>query len=221
MSVFDIIVTYREGLLAGLLVTLELCLIIWLSGIVLGTILGYLGSKYRGGVGAPSHVFSFVLSGVPVLVLLFWLHYPLQAILNININPFFTAAFALSIINIFAVTDLVRSALVNFPTQYNLAAKVCGLSQKETFMKIELPIILRQIIPTLLSLQVSMLQLTLFASFISVEEIFRVAQRINSIIYKPIEIYTALAIFFLIICLPLNGVAVWLRNKYTRDISEN
>jgi ABC-type amino acid transport system permease subunit len=80
---------------------------------------------------------------------------------------------------------------------------------------------LRQIIPSLLSLQVNMLQLTLFASFISVEEIFRVSQRINALIYKPIEIYTALAILFLIICLPLNGLALWLKKEYTRDISEN
>lgn len=221
MSLLDIIINYREGLLAGLLVTLKLSSVIWFSGIFIGTIFGYLGSRYRVEIGRPSYVISFILSGIPALILLFWLHYPLQAILQININPFFTAAFALSLINIFGVADLVRSALVNFPAQYNLAAKVCGLSQKETFIKIELPIILRQIIPSLLSLQVTMLQLTLFASLISVEEIFRVAQRINAIIYKPIEVYTALAIFFLIICLPLNGVALWLRSKYTRDISEN
>jgi len=221
MSVFDIIITYREGLLAGLLVTLKLCLIIWASGVLICTLLGYFGAKYRGEIGSPSRVISFILSGVPILILLFWLHYPLQAILQISINPFFTAAFALSLLNIFGVADLVRSALVNFPTQYNLAAKVCGLSQKETFLKIEMPIITRQIMPSLLNLQVTMLQLTLFASLISVEEIFRVAQRINAIIYKPIEVYTALAIFFLIICLPLNGIALWLKNKYTRDISEN
>lgn len=221
MSVLDIIVNYREGLLAGLLVTLKLSLVIWFSGIFLGTVLGYLGLKYRGEIGMPSRAISFVLSGIPALILLFWLHYPLQAILQVSINPFFTAAFALSLVNIFGVADLVRSALVNFPTQYNLAAKVCGLSQKETFLKIELPIITRQIIPSLLNLQVTMLQLTLFASLISVEEIFRVVQRINAIIYKPIEVYTALAFFFLIICLPLNGIALWLKNKYTRDISEN
>lgn len=221
MSVFDIIIKYQEGLLAGLLVTLKLCLIVWFIGILMGSFLGYLGSRYRKEVGTPSRVISFILSGIPILILLFWLHYPLQAMLQISINPFFTAAFALSIMNIFSVADLVRSALVNFPDQYSVAAKVCGLSQKETFLKIEFPIILRQIIPSILSLQVTMLQLTLFASLISVEEIFRVAQRINATIYKPIEVYTALAIFFLAICLPLNGIASWLKNKYTRDISEN
>lgn len=220
MSILDIIITYRAGLLSGLLVTLKLCLIIWSSGIIVGTLLGYLGRRFQVGIGSSLSSVSFILSGIPVLILLFWLHYPLQALLNISINPFYTAAFALSIINIITVADIVRTALTNFPDQYRLAAKVCGLTNKETFLKIEFPIILRQIIPTVLSAQVNMLQLTLFASLISVEEIFRVAQRINALVYKPIEIYTALAIFFLIICLPLNGLALWLKTIYTRNISE-
>jgi ABC-type amino acid transport system permease subunit len=65
-----------------------------------------------------------------------------------------------------------------------------------------------------------MLHATLFASLISVEEIFRVAQRINSTIYRPIEIYTALALFFLMVCLPINLLASYLKRRYTRDLSE-
>ncbi len=219
MSVLDIIIKYQEGLRAGLLVTLELCLIIWASGLIVGTIIGFSSSRSKS-VGGTSRTIAFVLSGVPALVLLFWLHYPLQQILGIVVDPFITATLALSLINIFAVSEIVRTALVEFPNQYIVAGRVCGLSDRAIFKKIELPIVFRQIIPGILTLQVAMLQLTLFASFISVEEIFRVAQRINSVIYKPVEIYTALAILFLIVCLPLNGLAIYLKNKYTRNLSE-
>jgi len=153
-------------------------------------------------------------------VFLFWLHYPLQAILGVVIDPFYTAAAALSTINVFAVADLVRAVLADFPSQYVVAAKVCGLSDRQTLLRIQLPIIFRQILPGLLMIQVNMLQATLFASLISVDELFRVAQRINATIYKPVEIYTALAVFFLAICLPLNGLAIWLRSRFTRDLSE-
>ena len=222
LSVFDIIVRYREALLQGLFVTLQLCAVIWLSGIILGILIGYLGAKFRKSIGIPSRVISFTLAGIPILVLLFWLYYPGEALLQLNsISPFYVAAFALSLVDIFLVADLTRDALVNFPNEYKLAAKVCGISTKDTFLKIELPLILRQILPSLLSIQVNMLQLTLFASLITVGEIFRVAEQINAQIYEPVEIYSALAIFFLIICLPLNGLALWLKNKFTRDISES
>ena len=74
--------------------------------------------------------------------------------------------------------------------------------------------------PVLLMIQVNMLQSTLFSSLISVPEIFRVTQQINAQIYKPVEIYTALGVLFLLICLPMNGLALWLKTRFTRDFSE-
>jgi polar amino acid transport system permease protein len=220
VTVWNILVQYREGLIEGLLVTLRLCLIIWSIGIFIGAILGWSGARWRLWIGIPSRIVSFLLSGIPVLVFLFWLHYPLQSIFSLIINPFYTAAAALSIINVFAVADLVRTVLQDFPEQHLIAARVCGLTTKQTILNIQVPLVLRQTLPSLLVIQVSMLQATLFASLISVEEIFRVAQRINATVYRPVEIYTALGVFFLVICLPLNGLALWLKQRYTRDLSE-
>jgi ABC-type amino acid transport system permease subunit len=53
-----------------------------------------------------------------------------------------------------------------------------------------------------------------------VEEIFRVAQRINAQIYRPIEIYTALGVFFLAVCVPVNIAALYFKARFTRDTSE-
>jgi ABC-type amino acid transport system permease subunit len=216
----DIITRYRQAFLSGLRVTVELALIIWCSGVLFGSVIGIFAAKFKKAIGIPARMCSFVLSGIPVLAYLFWAHYPMQAILGTVINPFYTAAVVLSTINIFAVSDLIGSQLLDFPEQYNVAAKVCGLSARTTILKIQLPIILRQVIPALLPLQVIMLQSTLFASLISVEEIFRVAQRVNSVEYKPVHIYTALALLFLLVCLPVNGFAIWLRRRFTRNISE-
>lgn len=202
------------------MVTFELALIIWFAGLLFGSILGSLAARWKLTLGLPVRTIAFALSGMPVLVFLFWLHYPLQSMLGIVVDPFITAALTLSILNIFSVSEVVRIVLRDFPEQYIIAARVCGLSQWQTLTYIQLPIVLRQTIPGLLMIQVNMLQATLFASLISVNEIFRVAQQINSVIYKPVEIYTALGILFLAICLPMNGFALWLRQRYTRDFSE-
>lgn len=220
MTVLDILSKYHAAFLDGLGTTFHLALIIWSAGVILGTVLGALGAKMKLAIGLPSRFLSFVLSGMPILVFLFWLHYPLQALLGLVIDPFITAALTLSIINLFAVADVIRSVLSEFPRQYVTAAQVCGMTQWQTLRYIQLPIMLRQTVPVLLMIQVNMLQATLFASLISVNEIFRVAQQINSQIYKPVEIYTALGLLFLLICLPLNGLALWLRAKFTRDLSE-
>ena len=212
--------TYRQGFLSGLKVTLELAVIVWVVGIIGGALLGFAAHRYRMSIGWTVRAAAFTLSSLPILVFLFWLHYPAQAAFNIVIDPFLTASFAFSMVNLFAMGELVRGALDDFPKQYITAARVCGLTPQQTAFKIQLPILLRQILPGLLMLQITMLHTTLFASLISVEEIFRVAQRINASIYKPVEIYTALGIFFIIVCLPVHTLAWWMKQKFTRDLSE-
>lgn len=220
MNVLDILVKYYPAFLSGLSVTMQLALIIWASGIVIGSALGLIGARFHYTIGWPTRTISFILSGIPALVFLFWLHYPAQALFDVVIDPFYTAAFTLSVVNIFAISDLVRNILNDFPQQYLTAAKVTGLTPRQTIFKIQLPLMLRQILPGLLMLQVTMLHMTIFASLISVEEIFRIAQRINAQIYRPVEIYTALGVFFLAVSLPINGVAFWLKKRFTRDMSE-
>ncbi len=82
MSTLDILTKYRAELLVGLTVTLQLCAIVWGVGIAAGAAIGVAGARWQLLVGLPSRATSFVLGAVPVLVFLFWLHYPLQSLLE-------------------------------------------------------------------------------------------------------------------------------------------
>jgi ABC-type amino acid transport system permease subunit len=217
---WDVLITYHRGFLHGLLVTIKLAGVIWAVGLTVGSLCGWSAHKYPRVIGKPLSLLAFIASGIPVLVFLFWAHYPLQTMLQVVIDPFITAAWVLSVVNMFAVADIVRSGLARFPVEFLSASKVCGLPRRTTLVRIALPLVLRDIGPTLLTSQVVMLQMTLFASVISVEEVLRVAQRINATAYKPVEIYSALALLFLVICLPLNGIAIYLRRRFGRSLSE-
>lgn len=220
LGFWQIITTYSAELLSGLRVTFFLCAIAWTASFVIGIGLGALAARFRSTAGLIIRAMAAVLAGIPALVLLFWLHYPAQAALNVVIDPFITAAFALTLIGTFLVADAIRGVLIDFPRQYEVAARVAGLSNRVTFWRIRIPIVLRQFLPSALLITISILQMSLFASLISVDEIFRVAQRINSIVYRPTEIFTALALFCLAVSLPLYLLAVYLRAKFTRDFSE-
>lgn len=220
MNAFEILSKYKAEFLIGISVTLLIALIVWLTGLVAGGILGILGAKYKKFVGIPSSTISFILGGIPAVVFLYWLHYPAQKIFEVVIDGYYSTVFALSIINTFLIADLVRNALSNFPEQYIVSTEVMGFSQQEITWKIQIPLILRQIIPSVLITEIVMLHSTLFGSFISVNEIFRIALRVNSEVYRPVEVFSLLAIFFLIISLPIAGVAGWLKKKYSRNLSK-
>ncbi|MFA5926264.1 MAG: ABC transporter permease subunit [Parcubacteria group bacterium] len=210
---------YHGAIIQGLGTTLVISGCAWFIGITGGVIFGYFAQKSESFSKVLS-VSSFLLMSIPVLVLLFWLHYPAQAIMGIVINPLITTIVTLSIVNIVLTGEIIKKTLDDFPFQYVSVARVCGIPEKKIFLKIKLPIIFRQVLPSIIVLQISIMQMSLFGSLISVEEIFRIAQQINSQIYRPVEIYTALALLFVAVALPLNILAHYLRGKYTRNLSE-
>ena len=212
---------HSSDFLAGLKVTFYLSMIIWVSGLLVGPILGIAAANWRILFGWPLKLSAILLAAVPALVFMFWFHYPLQMGLEIVVHPFVTAAVSLSIINVVLVADQCLNVIDRFPKQYITAGRVTGMSDFAIIRYIGLPIALRQLVPGLLQCQIVMLQATLFASLISVNEIFRVAQRVNSQIYKPVEIYSLLALFFVVICVPLHLLAGFLKSRFGRDLSEN
>lgn len=210
---FEILWTNRVGFSSGLFVTLKLAMFIWVLGLSAGVLTGALAEKLPRSIGNIFRCLSAVFSAVPALVLLFWAYFPLQMLLGVDVDPFWTAAGTLALLNTVSVADIIRGQLAEFPNQYRDAAKVCGLSATRTFLSIEFPLVLRQSVPALLLLQVSMLHLTLFASLISVEDVFRVAQRLNSSLYRPIEIYSAVAVLFVSMSLPLQFLAARIQQR--------
>ena len=219
-TTFDLIVKHKEAFAQGLWITAKLVFISWVLGIIIGTLIGIFSSKNKKAFGISFQIFSTIITSVPILVFLFWLHYPAQSFFNISIEPFYTALFMLSIINIIAVGEIVKNGIQNVPKQYLEVANLCGIGRRKRILKIELPLIFRHILPSLLMAQVNILHMSLFASLISVGEIFRVSQRVIALEYKPVEIYVALGIFFLLISLPINGFAQYLKRKFTRNLSE-
>ena len=220
MDILEIFIAYKKGFLQGLLVTLKLCLCVWIAGIILGTVIGALSAKYNKSFGLVVKIISTLIAGVPIIVLMYWLYYPVQHQLGVNISPFKVAVFALSLANIFTVADLVKNAINDLPNQYLISAKVSGLSEKTTLFKIQIPLIFKQLVGPILLAQITMLHCSIFASLINVDEIFRQIQRINALVYKPIELYSALAVFFIVITIPLTLTAQFLKKKYAKDYSE-
>lgn len=220
MTVWDILARHGPELLNGLQVTLALCLICWSTSFLVGGLIGFAGARSPTAIGIPLRAVSALLAGVPPIVFLFWLYYPAQAVFNIVVDPFITAATAISIMGAFLVADAVRGIIADFPNQFVIAARVCGFSEREILTRITLPIAFRSFLPSALLIVVTLFQMTLFSSFISVNEIFRTAQQINSIEYRPIEVFTALAVFCMGVTLPLYGLAQFFRLRYTRDLSD-
>lgn len=211
---FEILVDYKFLFLQGFLTTVKLIFAIVLLGLPFGILLGVIGGRYSQQVASLVRGLKFLTKVIPVLVLLFWLHFPLQALLHIVINPFWTTVIALGGINVIATAYVVQSELELLPRTYRDAGKTLGMSRKQIVQHIELPIMFRRIAPTVGLHQATMLEYTLFASLISVPELFRVAQTVNSMVYQPVAIYSLLVLFFFLLLAPFHVLLAFARSHY-------
>ena len=156
----------------------------------------------------------WVVSVMPALVLIMWVYYPLQTILQFQISPFWSCAIALGILNVFSVAVVIRSSWNSIPQELRLLAPMYNATRQTAFFLIEAPLLFRLSLPAVLTIEIAMLHATLLGSFIGVDEILKVIGRINAIEYLPIELYTILAGIFVLLCSPLTILSVWLNKKY-------
>ena len=214
---FQVLVEYRSLWFHGFMTTLELLASIIAIGIPAGILIGIIGGKFDNELGTIIKGARFVTKVIPVLVLLFWFDYPLQAIFNIVINPFVTTIVALGLINIVATAFIISTELRLLPKTYREAGITLGMSSSQIVRHIELPLLVRRTLPQLLLTQASMLEYTLFASLISVPELFQVAQTINAMTYKPVIVYSLLVLFFFMILGPLHLIINWIQKRYVTE----
>jgi His/Glu/Gln/Arg/opine family amino acid ABC transporter permease subunit len=198
-----IIARYSTWLIEGLSNTLSLVVCTWVVGTFGGTLVGCLALLRPCSIGACLQVLSTILAATPVLVSLLFLHYPAQQLLGISIEPFYTALITLSLYNSIGVGNLLVEGFSTLSKGYLEIAKTLRLTPFRTLRYVTVPLLLRQLLPGIILLQIQVIHLSMFTSLISVNELFRQIQRINMKEYDPISTYGLLAAFYLGISLPM------------------
>lgn len=212
----DLLSEYGATFGSGLLETLRLFLLISFVGLVLGVPCGFAVNRLGRAGRLASSTVTGVIVAIPAIVILYWFYYPLPLLLGLELSPFFTAVLAFSIINAASVVDIVSKSIASVPNEFDELSKVTGVSARYYRQRVQLPFIFLYSLPAYLVLCIATLHITLFAGLISVGELFRVAQRINAVQYKPVEIFSAMAIFFVVTCLPLQIIARIVQEKVNR-----
>src|SRR5581483_2170934 len=100
MGPFEILKSFGPAFMNGLRVTLKLSAIIWMSGLVLGPILGTVAHRWHQSFGRVLRICAFLLASIPFLVLLYWAYYPFQQLIGRAISSFITASAVLSLLNV-------------------------------------------------------------------------------------------------------------------------
>lgn len=206
------VVDHLPALLQGFRLTVVLSLL----SMGLGTVIGLALVVLRLAPSAPlRHAARLVIEffrNVPILIQLFFYYYGLPR-LGVSLDAFTCAALGLSLYSGVYIAEALRSGVLSVDRGQWDAGLAAGLSRPQTLRHVVLPQAVRLVIPPLTNLLVFTIKTSALASAITVEELTHVTETLESDTFRTFELFTAAALGYLALTIPLGGAARWLERR--------
>lgn len=214
---WDIIPQNFSFLLSGMQMTVMISALTLVLAMLGGLVIALLDmSKYRV-LRAIGLGFGELIRNTPILVQLLWVYYVLPIFLGININALTALIIGLSLYSSAFIAEVYRAGIQAVPKGHREAAQVLGLSPVQAFRRIVLPQAVRITLPPLAANFVQLIKYSSLGAVISVGEITRRGMELSASTFRPLEIFTFIAVIYFVICWPLAmGIRMWERRLSNR-----
>jgi polar amino acid transport system permease protein len=197
----------------GLLITMELTAIVSVLSLVLAVPVAFARMSEIEVVRWAAQGYIELFRCTPMLVQLFWIFYAFPILFHLTLTGFISAVIALTANNTAFNAEALRSGFQSVPVEQIEAAKVLRLTSLERTRHIILPHALRQLIPVLLSYNISLFKDTALVSTIAVGDLMFTTTTIAAQTYRSLEPLTAAALLYFLIAFPASLICSRLERK--------
>ena len=214
---FSPIWQYRIPLLWGLFNSVWMFIVAFILSIPIGLILVF--GRLKFGVVVRFVVVAFVdfVRFTPLLVQAVWIHFALPALTGVNTSATQSGLIVLTVHVSAYVCEVLRSGIAIIPKGQYDAAQALGMNNRLMFFKVILPQLWPLILPPLANVAVAAFKLTAILGILAINDLMKVANRVNNLIFRPVEVFTTAALMYLFVGLLLIALVAYLEKKYQKQ----
>jgi polar amino acid transport system permease protein len=189
--------------------------------VILGTLLGLVVGVLR--VGRWRAIDWLLVAYVelfrctPLLVQIIWFYYAFPVVIGLNIPAHVAAVMVLTLYGGAFYAEIVRGGIEGVPRGQWDAARALGLRPWRVLRLVILPQALKPMLPPYVNQSVTQLKNTSLVSVIAVPDLVYNATLINAETYRPLEVYTIVALIYFVILFPMTLIAGRLERGMTYD----
>ena len=211
---FSPIWQYRIPLLWGLFNSVWMFIVAFILSIPIGLILVF--GRLKFGVVVRFIVVAFVdfVRFTPLLVQAVWIHFALPALTGVNTSATQSGLIVLTLHVSAYVCEVLRSGIAIIPKGQYDAAQALGMNSRLMFFKVILPQLWPLILPPLANVAVAAFKLTAILGILAINDLMKVANRVNNLIFRPVEVFTTAALMYLFMGFLLIALVAYLEKKY-------
>ena len=201
-----------DFLMSGLQMTLIISAMTLILAMILGLIIALMDMSRFAPLRWVGISIGEVIRNTPILVQLLWVYYVLPIVFGVGIGGVAALIIGLSVYQASFISEVYRAGIQAVPKGHREAAQVLGLTSVQSFRRIVLPQAIRMTLPPLASNFVQLIKFSSLGAVISVSEITRRGMELSASTFRPLEIFTFIAVVYFFICWPLAmAIRTWER----------
>lgn len=197
-------------LLSGIKWTIVITVVGLFFGFLIGAVMGMARTSKNKLVFGLGTVYVEIIRGTPILVQAVYLYFGINQILlqtlGFRIDPVPAGIIAITVNSGAYIAEIVRGSIQSIHKGQVEAGRSLGLSKFKTFYYIVWPQAFKRMIPPLGNQFIISLKDTSLFSVIAVGELLRQGQLVVSTTFAAFEIYTMVALLYLVMTLSISSV---------------
>ena len=218
----NILLFVRDGVSVTVLITVVAFVFILIVGM-----LGALGRLSRNPlIYGISTLYVELIRGIPLLVQLIWWYFAfpvvvqhigrwldISAIANYHANAIFQLLVALVFCYGAYMTEIYRAGIQSIPKGQMEAARSLGMTYAQAMHHVILPQAIRVVLPPVGNEFIALLQHSSLVSVVAVADLTRRGREFMSTHFNPIEVWTMVALLYLVMTLLSGRLATWIERR--------
>ena len=200
---FGLLWRYAPLFWSGVLVTLAYTGVTIAIGLLIGLVVG-LGRLAKSWLlNLPLIAFIEVFRCTPVLVQIVWFYYALPIIAGFSVPAWIAGGLGLTLYMGAFCAEIFRAGVISIDKGQWNAARSLGMSQRQMMTNIILPQAARRMVPPFVNQSIIQLKNTSLLYVVAIPDLMYTGSIIVSDTFRPLEVYSSVAIAYFVILYPL------------------
>jgi His/Glu/Gln/Arg/opine family amino acid ABC transporter permease subunit len=188
-----------DQLLAGLLLSLELAFVALLIGAGIGLVVAFALTGRNAWIRRLAALYVTVIRNLPILVLILLAYFALPQ-MGVRLDKISSFIVTLAIYSGAYLAEVFRAGLLSIPVGLKEAGLAIGLTPGQIRRSIIIPLMLRNVLPSLSSTLISLFKDTSLAAAIAVPELTFEARKINVETFRVVETWLVASGLYVATC---------------------
>jgi polar amino acid transport system permease protein len=197
----------------GFLVTMIYAVATIGFGLLIGLFCGMLMLSRHRVLISPVNGYVQFFRSTPLLIQIVWFYYALPVVIGVNLPAWLAAGLGLTLYMGAFSAEIFRGGIVSIDKGQWQAARALGMMPSQMMRRVILPQAARRMLPPFVNQSILQLKNTSLLSVVAVPDLMYTGSLLVSETFRPLEVYTSLAVFYFVILYPLQKLAMALERR--------